>query len=243
MSYLNLFKPQKLKFAEKKKEAQNAHTFYFEKGNLKYQAGQHFIVYLKHKKMDKRGPFRIFSMSAAPSEKFVSFTTRYFGDESSSFKRALMKLKKGDTLTFRGPSPIFDVYKIDDYSKPHIFIAGGIGITPFRSLIVDSVNTNKKLKGKLYYANRDSDVIFGDEIKKYVDKMDGFKMMNVTSPKRIEIDDLKKDLEKYGDETIFTISGTIHFVSNYANLLSDELEVNGSNIKAYKYRGFVGSYK
>lgn len=239
---LNLFKSHHLKLISIESEAQNAYTFKFEKGNINYQAGQHFVFRLKHEDQDKRGNIRIFSASSAPSEDYLSITTRYFGEDSSSFKRSMMSLEHGQTISVRGPSPLADVYKVKDYSKPHVYIAGGIGITPFRSVLVESLHQQKDLQGKLFYANRDEDFIFGQEIEEGVARLPNFELEKVLSPNRISTEQLQETHQQFDGQAVFVISGKIAFVENYEKMLK-EIGVSSSQIRAYKYRGLFGSYK
>lgn len=119
-----------IKLIDRKQEAQNVYTFQFTKPKQDYQAGQHFIFRLKHESKDKRGSIRVFSVTSAPFEENLAFSTRYFGEKSSSFKKALFKLNSGDKIKIIGPSFIMDSFKIQDYDKHQVFIVGGIGVAP-----------------------------------------------------------------------------------------------------------------
>ncbi len=241
-SFFKLLKSHHLPLVAKQPEAQNAYTFYFEKQGLTYQAGQHFVCHLTHENADQRGSVRIFSASSAPHEPYLAFTTRYFGEQSSSFKRALMSMKPGQTISVRGPSPLGDVYKIKDYSKPRVYLAGGVGITPFRSILLDTLHRQTDMRGALFYCNRDQDFIFGSDIEAGVAGLPNFEWRKVLSPERVSTEDLRQVYQRLGQETIFIISGTIKYVEYYENLLKNELQLSKNQIKAYKYRGLFGSY-
>jgi glycine betaine catabolism B len=92
---------------------------------LKYSSGQWMYVRinenLKHH----------FTISSSPTENFLQFTTKFRPE--SEYKQALWNLKVGDQLDINGP---FGSFVLDPQSKiPKLFIAGGIGITPFRSML------------------------------------------------------------------------------------------------------------
>ncbi len=83
---------------------------------------------ITHKKI-KNGT-KPFTLASAPTEKVVKITTRISNDPSE-FKKALLELKQGMTISMSGPVGSF--YLKDN--SPTLLIAGGIGITPFRSII------------------------------------------------------------------------------------------------------------
>jgi ferredoxin-NADP reductase len=239
---LNLLRSKKLKFIEKRQEAQNAYTFIFSREGIEFEAGQHFVFILPHDKADSRSVFRIFSISSAPAEEYIAITTRFFGEKSSSFKRAMMEMKAGDIITVRGPSPLSDVFKIKDQAANFIFIAGGIGITPFHSVLTQASLTGKQLNGELFYANSDADFIFSEELDSAVAGQDNFKINKIISPDRITTEHLKAAMSRQGENVIFKISGTKEFVKNYRELLRRELKIPRRQIKAYAYIGVFGSY-
>ncbi len=121
-------------FLKKNKEADGVNTYIFKpETGFKWIAGQYLIYNLAHKKEDKRGKMRFFTISASPFQKYPSITTRINKKTGSSFKKALNQLKTGDEINAKGPDGDFF---INDYKKKYIFIAGGIGITPFHSILV-----------------------------------------------------------------------------------------------------------
>lgn len=238
----NLIKPEKITFISKKKEAQNAYTFMFEKPKRKYRAGQHFLFFLKHKNPDNRKSFRIFSVSSAPHEQHLSFTTRYFEEKSSSFKKALMNLNPGETIKIFGPSPVMDVYKIDNFDKPYIFITGGIGITPFHAIIKDAVANKSPLKGVLLYANKDEDIIFKDELDDLAKQLEGFTIQHVLSPDRITAKTINTAIQQFSETPEIKLSGKVEIVDYYEDVIKKETSIPRGNIKAYKYKGLFGGY-
>ena len=94
---------------------------------------------------DKRGNTRHFTLSSSPTEKYISNTTRI--RKESGYKQTLAQLKKGDKIEVEGPSGTFIV---DEEEKgPHVFIAGGIGISPFRSMLKYKIDKNLKYNVQL----------------------------------------------------------------------------------------------
>src|SRR5438128_2636442 len=97
-----------------------------------YTAGQYIELKLPHDKPDNRGERRWFTLSSYPTEPLLSITTK-FTDPGSSFKRALLDMKQGQIINMSDPMGDFVLPKDD--TIPLIFVAGGIGVTPVRSMI------------------------------------------------------------------------------------------------------------
>ncbi len=123
-----------LRFVRSQQESQGTHSFLFETSEaLNFQAGQYLQLTLPHGDVDDRGDTRWFTISSAPHERLLRITTR-IARPSSSFKHALTGLAPGALAQAEGPAGDF-TYR--DEARPAVFIAGGIGITPFRSILAD----------------------------------------------------------------------------------------------------------
>lgn len=137
----------KLTLVTKKEEAVDTFSFTFEpEVEINYMPGQYFYFTLpKLDQPDPKGATRHFTISSSPTQgKNVMFTTRI--RDKSGYKQTLAKLKLGTIIEGSGPEGTFI---IDESEKgPHIFLAGGIGATPFRSAIKYSVD--KGLKESIY---------------------------------------------------------------------------------------------
>lgn len=112
-------------------------------------------------------------------------TTRLAKEKGSSFKEALKNLPIGGTIEAEGPKGKFVV---EDASKEHVFIAGGIGITPFRSILLDLSARSLPLNVTLFYANRSSEVVFKDIFDSLAAKDLRFKICYVVDPQKLTID-------------------------------------------------------
>jgi glycine betaine catabolism B len=112
----------------------NTKTFWFRADpKPEYLAGQFIEIFLPHANPDSRGQKRWFTLSSSPSERLLSITTKLADKHSSSFKKILFGLKPGTNLTMSEPMGDFVLPK--DSNIPLLFVAGGIGITPVRSII------------------------------------------------------------------------------------------------------------
>jgi ferredoxin-NADP reductase len=146
-----------LQLVARRSEGENATSFLFEPDQpFVHEAGQYLRLTIDHDDPDSRGKSRYFTISSAPAEPRVMITTR-LSERGSSFKRALASLGIGSVVEATGPHGRF-VYPPEH--PPALFIAGGIGITPFRSMLVDLDARQKDPDVVLLYGNRTSDVPF-----------------------------------------------------------------------------------
>ncbi|MBN1559201.1 FAD-dependent oxidoreductase [candidate division KSB1 bacterium] len=111
-----------------------------------FKAGQHTSVRLIELLFDdKRGGRRTFTIASAPGEENLHMATRKTG---SGFKRTIAA-KNQQAVEITEPSGEL----IRDESRPAVLIAGGIGITPFRSMIMDAVNRQLQQPIILLFSN------------------------------------------------------------------------------------------
>lgn len=153
----------KLKLIRKRVEAGNVITFIFEPDkNFSWRAGQYLIYNLEHEKKDLRGKMRFFTISSPPFTKTPSITTR-IEKKPSSFKKHLNNLKIDGSIDAKGPDGDFI---IEDKNKNYVFIAGGIGITPFHSILMQLKNDRIDPNILLLYQNKDKNIVFKKELDK-----------------------------------------------------------------------------
>jgi ferredoxin-NADP reductase len=117
---------------------------------VRYIAGQYIELTLPHQ-ADKRGQRRWFTLSSSPSEPLLSITTK-LSELGSSFKRELLGLRSGTMVQMSEPMGDFVLPK--DTTLPLVFIAGGIGITPFRSMATWLRATGEQRDINLFYSAR-----------------------------------------------------------------------------------------
>lgn len=106
-------------------------SFHFTRHNgFDYKPGQYVKVTVPLRVDDNRGDTRFFTIASAPTEKDIIITTKM---QDSEFKKSLYSVEVGDTVRMRGP---FGSFVLDEQKKqPTVFISGGLGITPFRSML------------------------------------------------------------------------------------------------------------
>ncbi len=129
--------------------------------SLSYLPGQYMEFTLPHTKMDSRGARRYFTLSSSPTESNLSIGVRFY-DQSSSYKIALADIERGDMIVASRLEG--DFVLPNDTSRKLLFIAGGIGITPFRSMIKYLIDTKERRDIVLVYAARSAEQIAYKEV-------------------------------------------------------------------------------
>ncbi len=152
-----------LTLIEKKHLVDNIWAFRFKpNGPFNWIAGQYVRVELPHNNPDTEGTKRWFTNSAAPYEGIMQITTRV---TNSTFKQALSQLEPGGELQLI-ESPEGD-FVWQDSDLPIVFVAGGIGVTPFHSILKQRAHEGRPLDVTLVYGSRTPDVPFKDELKQW----------------------------------------------------------------------------
>ncbi len=125
-----------------------------------FTPGQYMEWTLPHKNTDARGNRRYFSIGSSPTEKELLLGVKFY-NPSSSYKKALANIQQGDEIVAAQLAGDFTLPK--DLTKPLAFIAGGIGIVPFRSMIKFISDKNLKADIVLLYADHaPGDFVFTD---------------------------------------------------------------------------------
>lgn len=133
--------------------AKNVKTFWFRPvESARYVAGQFTQISLPLDHPDERGDKHWFTLSSSPTEELIGITTKFAPEHMSAFKNALGRLQKGTELALADPMGDFVLPK--DKTIPLLFIAGGIGITPYRSMIKWLSDQHEKRTIHLVYSVR-----------------------------------------------------------------------------------------
>ena len=124
-----------LPFVKSEQVAKNTISFYFdrEKSGLDFLPGQYIRMYLPHDNADEKGASRFFTISSSPHiKKFLIITTKITG-KTSTFKKTLLSLMKGEEVNVFGPTGNF-VLK-EEENNPLVLLANGIAVTPYHSIL------------------------------------------------------------------------------------------------------------
>lgn len=203
-----------------------------------FQAGQFLAVTLKPGAEFKR----YLSISSSPTEKgYIEFTKRL---SESRFSQALVALKPGDTITIQYPMGKFT---LDESREKFVFLSGGIGITPLRSMGKYAADKNLDLDIILLYANRTiSDIAFKDDLESIQKSYPGFKVVHVLCEAApnfacingiIDAATIKKQIPDYSKRT-FYLCGPPGMVKAMSEILGTELSLPQSQIITENFQGY-----
>ena len=229
---------------------------------LNYNAGQFAFFDIGQVYNDPKGPIRHFTISSSPTENFIMLTTRI---RDSPYKKRLSTLEKGAKVSFRGPEGQFVLHQ--DYSKYTVFISGGIGVTPFRSMIKYATDMQLPLPIIMFDSNRDrNNILFKKEFDDWASINKNLKIIYTISEKEEEKEEQQQHNEqsplstandwkgeygridkamilKYADtnvlnNSIFYICGPPNMLKAMQTLLQEDLEIPKERIKVEEFTGY-----
>jgi ferredoxin-NADP reductase len=154
----------KARIKEKREVAKGTLFVTFDVGgeNVEFEPGQYFWVELLDPPYeDEKGPRRHTTVVTSPTEGVLGLATRI---RDTAFKRSLVEMPEGASVDVEQPKGSFVLP--EDTSKQYVFVAGGIGITPFRSMLRYIADKGLDYDITLVYSNRDVEsTAFLDELK------------------------------------------------------------------------------
>lgn len=222
--------PKQIVFKEVKQETEGIYSFSFEPSEqLNWKAGQHGIFIIKHAKI-KKGT-RPFSIASSPLENKIMITMK-IGKQPSDYKKTLLEMKAGMKMVLRGP--IGPLYM--DLTKPACFIAGGIGITPFRAMLKDLVMREKEFKGKvnLLYINNTGDFLYEKELSTFSNK-DHIQIDYFTDKEKLA--EKIKEITSSNVDTMYFLAGPKQMNNSIKGTLLGQA-VKKKNIKMDTFLGY-----
>jgi ferredoxin-NADP reductase len=134
-----------------------------EDGYFEFRAGQHVdLVFAEPQQGNENDNFRTFSLASSPQEtKAIMIAMRM---RKTIFKNALQSAPLGAKFVASRPRGSFTLHK--DATRPAVFLAGGIGIAPIRSILQHAAQNRSEHKLYLFYSNRNADdAAFMDELE------------------------------------------------------------------------------
>ncbi len=209
-----------------------------------FKSGQYMEWTLGQAHIDSRGNRRYFTIASSPTEPTIRLGVRMYPN-ASTFKSTLATLSPGDTLI--AGQLAGDFVLPEDKKQKLVFIAGGIGVTPFRSMIKYMLDTNEKRTITLMYSNKTaSEIAYKELFEEAAEKL-GIKNVYTLT------DEIPKDWsgrtgfisrtmieEEVQDhlESMFYISGPQAMVATFEKTLS-EMGIPKSHIKTDFFPGFA----
>lgn len=223
--------------------ADSTFAFRFEKpGGFEFKAGQ-FLTWslIDPPETDAEGTRRIFSIASASYEEDLMMATRM---RDTAFKRVLGAMAEGAEIAINGP--VGKLTLPEDQSRPAVFLAGGIGITPFRSMILEATRNNSGQQIYLFYSNRRvADGAFFDELRELEKRNPHYKFIpTLTAADQAwqgETGHINREmLARYVrdlSEPIYYVAGPAAMTDALKNML-DEAGIISDNIRSEKFTGY-----
>lgn len=153
-------KALRLKLLGREREAFDTDCFRFERGRLRWRAGQHL-----HARIERGEPQEIveegMGIASAPFEGEILLLARWI-KPLNAFRRVLHDLVVGDTLLVEG---VAGELTVEEPARPLVFVAGGLGVAPFRSILFQLDRDGTPLHLDMFYLNRDENFLFGDVLE------------------------------------------------------------------------------
>jgi ferredoxin-NADP reductase len=164
-----------IKLKDRQEIAEGTFAFYFEKpANFKFTPGQFVDITLQNPpETDSEGNARGFSIASAPYEDTIMVATRM---RDTAFKRVLRSVPLGTEVKVEGPFGNLRLH--NDRSRAAVVLTGGIGITPFRSILLHVAKEKLPQRIILFYANRrPEDAAFLVELRQLEKQIQDFKLI------------------------------------------------------------------
>lgn len=226
-------------------ETPTVRTFVFDRPQVPFtfRPGQYLAVRLPDVH-DPRGDSRTFSISSAPSDgDRISVTTRI---GSSPFKERLFQARPGDVAELWGPFGDFT----PEPSRPSVLVGGGIGITPYRSMIREAAHLRSPVPISLVYSSRSAEeILFRDELERLSQSWSGLRL-HVTVSRvdgagttwrgpvgRVDAPLIRNAAKGLSNPTYF-LCGPPRMVTDLQRVLTIDVGVRRSDLRTELFRGY-----
>lgn len=216
----------KLKLVKSYDEVSNIRTFVFETGGASWQPGQYQTYELASIEGDDDAKRRYFTIAAAPSEEEIHISTRV---SDSAYKQALNAMQPGDEIEAHD---IEGDFTWDDDSQV-VLVAGGIGVTPYRAMLVERDKQGGKIPARLLYFGRDENFAFRSEFDEITARHPELTIDYVVG-EDISADNILSHAPESQDKTVY-ISGPEPMV----DAVGEDLKSKGVSLKQDWFPGYT----
>ena len=208
-----------------------------------FKPGQYFFVTLPDAgHQDEKGLRRHITVVTSPNEKGVlGLATRM---RDSAFKRTLGELPVGTEVEVEQPKGDFGLP--DDTSRPLVLIAGGIGITVFRSMLRYIREERLPHRVTLIYSNRDREsTAFLDELRELEHELADFRLILTMTQdpgwegetRKVDAKFVRDHLDESLNQYAFLVAGPPAMTEAVQKAL-EEAGVDEENVTAERYSGY-----
>lgn len=214
--------------------------------NMDFLPGQYMEWTLKHRNPDSRGNRRFFTIASSPTEIALLLGVK-FSQNGSSFKNALSHIDQKTPIVASQLSGDFVLPK--DTNQKLVFLAGGIGVTPYRSMIKYLIDIKQKRPISLIYTARaKEDFVYQDIFNQAIKEL-GIKVVYVITDQandyinqnfktgRIDQDMIVREVPDYKD-SLFYLSGPREMVKSFEKILK-VLRIPNKQIRKDYFIGYT----
>ncbi len=237
----------RIRLKNRKEVAEATMAFYWEKPTgFRFKAGQFSNVSLVDpSETDAEGNTRTFTIASAPHEEDLMVATRM---RDTAFKRVFKTMSLGTEVKIEGPYGNFNLQS--NAARPAVFLTGGIGITPFRSIVLDATRNKLPHRVFLFYSNRrPEDAAFLEELQQIERENPNYKfngtMTQIEKSNRLwqgatGYIDKKMLAESIGDLTdpIYYLAGPPGMVAAMRKMLND-VGISDDDVRTEEFPGYA----
>jgi ferredoxin-NADP reductase len=241
-----LMADQKSKLIRREEVAEGTMAFHFEKpSGFNFKAGQSAdVTLIDPPDTDAEGNTRTFSIASPPFEDELVFTTRM---RDTAFKRSLKKVPLATGVKIGSAAGSFILHK--NPAKSAVFLAGGIGITPFLSIVQQANHDRLPHKLYLFYSNRrPEDAAFLDTLQTLETTNPNFRLI-------CTITEMSKSKKEWKGETVLidgemlsrhlaVLQGPIYYIAGPPTMVAAmrqtlvDAGVEEDDIRAEEFAGY-----
>jgi len=230
--------------AKEQVEGTDIMTFQLARGDIDFTAGQFGYFKLDGVSGDPKGPIRHFSLASSPTESNLVISTRI---RDTPYKKKLASIEVGSSVEVWGPQGEFVLH--EDYSKPAVFLSGGIGVTPFRSIIKYATDRQLPVKIFVFDSNRnEQNILYKHEFDQCASQNKNLKLIYTVTDDtsgwqgekgRINNDMINRHIDEGTlTKSIFYICGPPAMLKAMQELLKNELQIPKERIKVEEFMGY-----
>lgn len=236
-----------LRIKERTRIARDTYEFVFPAPpHFHFKPGQYMEWTLAHPRTDARGNRRYFTLASSPTEHNLRLAVKFYPN-SSSYKKALLGLNR-ETIVLASQLA-GDFVLPDDPRQPCVLIAGGIGVTPFRSMIKYLLDRAQKRPITLFYASKTVDDFVYRDVFDRAEKELGIRTVYTVTDNaglpanwagkvgRITPDLIRKTVPEFRD-AIFYVSGPRSMVDSFKRSIRS-LGVPGLEVRTDYFAGLA----
>lgn len=213
---------------------------------ISYRPGQYMEFTLPHDSVDSRGQRRYFTLASSPTEDTLRVGVKFY-PKGSSYKHAMLEMSSRSTIVAASLGGDFTLP--EDRRRKIVLIAGGIGVTPYRSMVKYLIDKNEKRSVTLLYGARTAQDIAYKDVFEQARQQLGIRSLYVLSKAGTALPDeryragyvtsdlIQADIPDY-QERLFYISGPQPMVAAVQDTLRS-IGVSNENIKTDFFSGYA----